>query len=106
MTKTYFSLLIGMLFFLQLFAQPKTNQRPNDIKKTQSFQKGLKPNGKNEVVVHPVKSDGSMDMRYKANKEKLKATAPGPKKADGTPDMRYKENKQVLKPASAKPKRS
>lgn len=106
MTKTYFSLFIGLLCFLQLSAQPKTNKRPDDIKKIQSFQKALKPNGKNEVVVHPVKSDGSMDMRYKANKEKLKATAPGPKKADGTPDMRYKDNKQVLKPSSTKPKRS
>ncbi len=105
MTKSCFSLLIGLLCFVQISAQQKNNQRPEDIKKIQSFQKGMKPNGKNDVVVHPTKSDGSMDMRYKANKEKLKAIAPGPKKADGTPDMRYKENKQVLKP-TAKPKRS
>lgn len=44
------------------------------------MQKGIKPNGKNASVVHPTKSDGTMDMRYK-------------------------ENKQVLKP-STKPKRS
>lgn len=40
----------------------------------------------------PVKSDGSPDMRYKANKEAAKAS---PKlKKDGTPDKRYKQNKK------------
>ncbi|WP_173399620.1 hypothetical protein [Sediminibacterium sp. C3] len=48
-------------------------------------------------MIHPSKSDGSPDMRYKANKEKFRATAPGPRKADGTPDMRYKENKEAKK---------
>ena len=48
-------------------------------------------------VVHPSKSDGTPDMRYKTNKEKFKAEAPGPRKADGTPDMRYKENKAAKK---------
>lgn len=106
MVKNIYSLFIGLLCFLQLTAQEKNKQRPEDIKKIQAFQKGLKPNGKNNLVVHPTKADGSMDMRYKSNKEKFKATAPGPKKADGTPDMRYKENKEVLKPSPAKPKRS
>ncbi len=37
------------------------------------------------------KKDGTLDMRYKENKEK-KAPA-GPLKKNGTPDMRYKANK-------------
>lgn len=39
----------------------------------------------------PTKSDGTPDMRYKANKESVKPA--GPTKKDGTLDMRYKENK-------------
>ena len=39
----------------------------------------------------PTKSDGTPDMRYKANKESAKPA--GPTKKDGTLDMRYKENK-------------
>ena len=53
-------------------------------------------------VIHPSKSDGTPDMRYKANKEKFKAEAPGPRKADGTPDMRYKENKAARKTPAKK----
>lgn len=103
--KKYFTLLIiGFLVLTQLAAQQK-KYRPEEIEKIQSIQKGIKPDGKNASVVHPTKSDGTMDMRYKSNKEKFKATAPGPRKADGSPDMRFKENKQVLKP-STKPKRS
>lgn len=103
--RKYFTLLLtGILVLTQLAAQQK-KYRPEEIEKIESIQKGIKPNGKNASVVHPTKSDGTMDMRYKSNKEKLKNTAPGPRKADGSPDMRYKENKQMLKPA-AKPKRS
>ncbi|MDP3394954.1 hypothetical protein [Sediminibacterium sp.] len=94
-------LILVASFFLPVQAQQKS-QRTEDIKKIQSFQKGIKPNGKNDEVLHPTKSDGTMDMRYKANKEKLNAIAPGPRKADGTPDMRYKENKQLVKPTAKK----
>ena len=45
----------------------------------------------------PVKSDGSLDMRYKVNKDKKVAVPAGPTKADGTPDLRYKENKEKSK---------
>ncbi|MBI3883949.1 MAG: hypothetical protein HY305_07030 [Sphingobacteriales bacterium] len=38
-----------------------------------------------------LKADGTLDMRYKENKE---AKIAGPKKADGTADMRYKANKK------------
>lgn len=39
----------------------------------------------------PKKADGTLDKRYKVNKER---TAPAGKlKKDGTPDRRYKENK-------------
>lgn len=38
------------------------------------------------------KSDGTPDMRFKANKEK-KVPAKGPVKKDGTLDKRYKANK-------------
>ena len=41
----------------------------------------------------PAKSDGTPDMRYKANKEAAKPA--GPTKKDGTPDMRYKYNKEA-----------
>lgn len=103
--RNYFTFLVtGLLVLTQLGAQQKKYQ-PEQVEKIQSMQKGIKPNGKNASVVHPTKSDGTMDMRYKSNQEKFKATAPGPRKADGSPDMRYKENKQVLKP-STKPKRS
>lgn len=98
--------LCSLLCYGPIVAQQKTAQRPEDIKKIQSLQKGIQPGGKNSSVVHPTKSDGSMDMRYKVNKDRLKATAPGPKKADGSPDMRYKENKQVLKAPLKKTKRS
>lgn len=62
-----------------------------------------KPKGNEKVKMEGVKkADGTLDMRYKENKEKMKPTA-GPKKADGTPDMRYKENKISIKPSRAKP---
>lgn len=100
--KKYFTfLLTGILVITQLTAQQKKYQ-PEDVEKIQSMQKGIKPNGKNAAVVHPTKSDGTMDMRYKSNKEKFKATATGPRKADGSPDMRYKENKQLVKPTAKK----
>jgi hypothetical protein len=92
-------------YFLPVQAQQKS-QRPEDVQKIQSLQKGIQPNGKNAPVVHPTKSDGTMDMRYKANKAKMNAIAPGPRKADGTPDMRYKKNKQLVKAPLKKSKRS
>jgi len=92
-------------YFLPVQAQQKS-QRPEDVQKIQSLQKGIQPNGKNAPVVHPTKSDGTMDMRYKANKAKMNAIAPGPRKADGTPDMRYKKNKQLVKAPLKKSTRS
>ena len=46
-----------------------------------------------KAAAGPAKSDGTPDMRYKANKEATKQA--GPTKKDGTPDMRYKDNKQA-----------
>lgn len=43
------------------------------------------------------KADGSLDMRYKKNKELVNKRAKGPRKKDGTPDMRYKKNKEALR---------
>ncbi len=57
----------------------KTNEVPQ--KKTAT---SVKP-----VTAGPVKKDGTTDMRFKANKEKVT----GPMKKDGTPDKRYKANK-------------
>jgi len=94
------SFLLSCLFLCLVyngFSQKGSTQNPADIKKIQQFQKNINPAGKNSQVIHPSKSDGSPDMRYKANKEKFRATAPGPRKADGTPDMRYKENKEAKK---------
>ena len=98
-------LLLVSAYFLPVKAQQKS-QRPEDVQKIQSLQKGIQPNGKNAPVVHPTKSDGTMDMRYKANKAKMNAIAPGPRKADGTPDMQYKKNKQLVKAPLKKSKRS
>lgn len=98
--------LCSLLCYGSVASQTKNSQRPEDIKKIQSLQKSIQPNGKKSTVVHPTKSDGSMDMRYKVNKDRLKSTASGPKKADGTPDMRYNKNKQVLKAPLKKMKRS
>ena len=94
------SFLLSCLFLCLVyngFSQKGSTQYPADIKKIQQFQKNINPAGKNSQVIHPSESDGSPDMRYKANKEKFRATAPGPRKADGTPDMRYKENKEAKK---------
>ena len=43
-------------------------------------------------TAHPLKADGTADMRYKANKES-KTVVTGPVKKDGTLDKRYKANK-------------
>lgn len=43
------------------------------------------------------KADGSLDMRYRKNKELVNKKAKGPRKKDGTPDMRYKKNKEALR---------
>lgn len=45
-----------------------------------------------KAAAGPTKSDGTPDMRYKANKGAPPQPA-GPTKKDGTPDMRYKDNK-------------
>jgi hypothetical protein len=50
---------------------------------------------KKAAVEAPKKADGTLDMRYKVNKEKKKAS--GPLKKDGTPDKRYKANKEGTK---------
>lgn len=86
---------------------------------TRSQTKKDKPTGEPKK-----KADGTLDMRYKANKEAVErpkdppagrkpavkaAKKPAraattddlPKKADGTPDMRYKANKQTQQPSSA-----
>ncbi|MCX6264441.1 MAG: hypothetical protein NTZ47_07840 [Bacteroidetes bacterium] len=47
-----------------------------------------------KATAGPAKSDGTPDMRFKANKEAPKPAA-GPTKKDGTPDMRYKDNKEA-----------
>jgi hypothetical protein len=57
-----------------------------------------KPKTTKTTTAHPLKKDGTPDMRYKANKEAKKPA--GPLKKDGTPDKRYKANK-TAKPAAA-----
>lgn len=70
--------------------------------KTKSVLKATAPKmeTKTKVTTSPsgdktvkVKKDGTLDMRYKENKQK-KVASTGPKKKDGTPDMRYKANKK------------
>ncbi len=102
MLKFLFPICLLFCFNGQANAQKGNHQNPADIKKIQEFQKDINAGGKNMQVIHPSKSDGTPDMRYKLNKEKFKATAPGPKKADGTPDMRYKENKEAKKSPAKK----
>lgn len=58
----------------------------------------VKANTKPTIAVKamgPTKADGSLDMRYKANKEAVRAA--GPRKKDGTLDMRYKVNQEKTK---------
>lgn len=80
MYRICYLLFFAATFFIPVQAQQKT-QRPEDIKKIQSIQKGIQPNGKNAPVLHPTKSDGTMDMRYKENKQVLKAPLKKPKKS-------------------------
>ena len=57
-----------------------------------------KTNAKPAIAVKamgPKKADGSLDMRYKANKEAVRAA--GPRKKDGSLDMRYKVNQEKAK---------
>ncbi|BDQ10888.1 hypothetical protein [Sediminibacterium sp. TEGAF015] len=102
MLKSLLSIFLLSCFIGQANAQKGNHQNPADIKKIQEFQKNITPAGKNSQVIHPSKSDGTPDMRYKANKEKFNAEATGPRKADGTPDLRYKENKTLLKSSTKK----
>lgn len=102
MLKSFLFGCFATCILLTGYAQKGNHQHPADIKKIQEFQKNINAGGKNMQVIHPSKSDGTPDMRYKANKEKFKAEAPGPRKADGTPDMRYKENKAARKTPAKK----
>lgn len=52
-----------------------------------------------------VKKDGTPDMRYKENKEAVKAKPAGPMKKDGTPDMRHKANKDAAAKAKEEKKK-
>jgi len=71
--------LAGTLGFTNVNAQKKTTAKTTTTTTT-------------TTTAH-TKKDGTLDMRYKENKEK-KAPA-GPLKKDGTPDMRYKANKKT-----------
>jgi hypothetical protein len=55
--------------------------------------KKVEPAKTAKAAAGPAKSDGTPDMRYKANKKAPKPA--GPTKKDGTPDMRYKDNKEA-----------
>lgn len=57
----------------------------------------MKQEVKSETNAPVRKADGSLDMRYKKNKELVHKRAKGPRKKDGTPDMRYKKNKEALR---------
>ncbi|HVZ96284.1 MAG TPA: hypothetical protein VG847_05370 [Chitinophagaceae bacterium] len=75
--------LAGTLGFTNVNAQKKTSAKTTTTTATTTH----------------TKKDGTLDMRYKENKEK-KAPA-GPLKKNGTPDMRYKANKQAASTSSS-----
>ena len=52
-----------------------------------------------------VKKDGTLDKRFKENKDAATTAKTTHVKKDGTPDKRFKENKDAKKPATT-PKKS
>jgi hypothetical protein len=83
--KNILQLFLAIVISTTIFAQ------------TKPAQSAAKPNTKTAAaqVPGPKKADGSLDMRYKANKEAVRAA--GPRKKDGTLDMRYKVNQEKTK---------
>jgi hypothetical protein len=79
------ALLMAMVFFATIAFGPtnifaaKKDQKPVPAKSV-------------TTTSGPTKKDGTLDMRYKQNKEVAKPA--GPTRKDGTPDMRYKANKK------------
>jgi hypothetical protein len=96
--------LIALLALVVLTTVAFSQSKPvkQDPKKTTVKTEAAVTSGKQTAkpavkTAGPIKSDGTADMRYKANKAAAKsaAPAPGPSKKDGTPDMRYKQNKST-----------
>lgn len=89
-------LLIALVLFLG-FTGFTVAQKPAakmETKKTTKVEVAKTPAKvvKMDKEVAKTKKDGTLDMRYKENKEKMKPV--GPVKKDGTPDKRYKANKK------------
>lgn len=96
--KKVMALFLGLAFIgLQAVAQTKTLPAVK-----QEVKKEVSKTGAAVKQDAKTKADGSLDMRYKENKQAAgnaakSAVVNGPKKADGTPDMRYKDNKAPAK---------
>lgn len=84
--KKMLPILLALCITTTLFAQ--TKPAPASAKTNTKPAIAVKPVG-------PKKADGSLDMRYKANKEAVRAA--GPRKKDGSLDMRYKVNQEKVK---------
>lgn len=77
MKKIMTLLLVLICLSLQPFAQTKENTKSKS------------------TTTAPTKKDGTLDMRFKENKNKKDTTKiKGPLKKDGTPDKRFKANKK------------
>lgn len=90
MTKLVFALIALVGITVNSYGQttPAKKIAPPLTVQIPAGSKALKGTAKAALV----KADGTLDMRYKANREAAKAK---PKlKKDGTPDMRYNRNKK------------
>ena len=72
---------------------PKPAQSPGNVNATSKPSKQVAKPVPAVNQDKKVKKDGTLDMRYKENKEAEKKPI-APTKKDGTPDMRFKENKR------------
>ena len=100
MKKLLFVTLAIVCFSFASFAQPKKGKKAKtetattakvDTKAKASTAKTSTTVKTSTTASGPTKKDGTLDMRYKANKEAKTTTH---LKKDGTPDKRYKENKK------------
>jgi hypothetical protein len=98
MKKLLFATLAILCFSIASYAQPKKAKKAKTETSAKVDTKAKAGTSKTTTTVKtstsasgPTKKDGTLDMRYKVNKEAKTTTH---LKKDGTPDKRYKENKK------------
>lgn len=81
-----------LLSFAGIATAQKSEKKPAAAKEVKMAKTATAPVNP-AAVSAPKKADGTLDKRYKANKEKAETPA-GPLKKDGTPDKRFNANKK------------